>query len=87
MDERRYFAHANPDGEGPRERLARGGLQHPHVGENLARGFVSADAVVRAWMDSLPHRENLLYPWWTRVGIAVHVGGPDGPWWVAEYFN
>jgi len=87
MDVRDYFDHVNPEGEVPVDRLARHGVERPWVGENLARGQATPEEVVRAWMDSPHHRENLLYPGWTRVGIAVHSGPTAGPWWVADYFD
>lgn len=87
MDLRGYFDHVNPDGEVPVERLARHGVERPWVGENLARGQATPEEVVQAWIDSPPHRENILYPGWTRVGIAVHSGPAAGPWWAAEYFD
>jgi uncharacterized protein YkwD len=41
MDVRGFFDHENPDGEGPKERLARHGIDTPWVGENLARGHAT----------------------------------------------
>jgi uncharacterized protein YkwD len=51
------------------------------AGENLAWGApdISAGQTVRRWMDSPPHRANLLTAGWRRVGLAaVHVTGPTG---------
>lgn len=86
MDLRDFFDHVNPDGEHPVDRLARHGIERTWVGENLARGHATPEDVVAAWMDSPVHRENLLYPWWTHVGIAVHTAPTGGPWWAADYF-
>ncbi len=57
------------------------------LGENLAAGYASAEAVVNAWWESPGHRANLLSPWVTRLGVGVARGGP-GPWpsyWVQLY--
>jgi uncharacterized protein YkwD len=46
------------------------------VGENLVWGApdLFADEAVEIWMNSPPHRENLLKPSWREVGLgAVHV--------------
>jgi uncharacterized protein YkwD len=51
------------------------------AGENLAWGApdITAGQTVRRWMDSAPHRANLLTPGWRRIGVAaVHVYGPFG---------
>jgi uncharacterized protein YkwD len=47
------------------------------VGENLAWGegsFGTPREIMRAWLLSAPHRENLLSPTWREFGIAVQVG-------------
>ena len=81
MHVRGYFAHANPEGERVEERLQRHGVPFDMAGENLARGHVSPEAVMAGWLASPSHRENLLYPGWTHVGVAVHTGDERGPWW------
>jgi uncharacterized protein YkwD len=40
------------------------------AGENIAEGFPTARSVVRAWMSDKGHRDNLLNPSFTRIGIA-----------------
>ena len=55
------------------------------VGENLARGHVSADQIVSAWMASPGHRANVLDPRLTKVGVgAVY---RNGTWTVAANFT
>ncbi len=49
------------------------------LGENLAAGYAGAEAVVNAWWGSPGHRDNLLNPWVTTLGVGVVRGGP-GPW-------
>ena len=55
-----------------------GYLQGPYsVGENLAWGkgtFGTPREIMRAWLLSSPHRENLLSPAWREFGLAVRVG-------------
>lgn len=40
------------------------------VGENVAYGNVSAEEMVRMWMDSAGHRANILNPGFTHIGIG-----------------
>jgi len=87
MHLRGFFEHVNPDGEDPTARFVRYVPEFTWVGENLARGHVSPEAVVEGWMASPDHRANILYPGWTHVGIAVHSGPAQGPWWVQEFYQ
>jgi len=80
MIDRQFFCHINPEGDGPDER-AKLGQAGSHkftpiippyisVGENIARGFRSPKAVMEAWMNSEHHRENILNPNYTHIGIS-----------------
>jgi uncharacterized protein YkwD len=51
------------------------------VGENIAyaSGSVSSPrGIVGLWMDSPPHRENILNPRFEHIGVAVNHGSPGG---------
>ena len=54
------------------------------VGENVGRG-PSAGAIHQGFMNSPSHRDNILDPDWTQVGIGVVV--QDGQMWVTEVFR
>ena len=72
MLRRGYFGHS-----GFATRIRATGAAGPIFGENLAWGVGpagSAAAIVRLWLRSPGHRENLLRPGWRRVGI----GAPRG---------
>ncbi len=43
-------------------------------GENIAQGYESAQDVFDAWIDSKPHRENILNASFKRVGMAIWHG-------------
>jgi uncharacterized protein YkwD len=46
-------------------------VSHPHAaGENIAEGYQTARAVVRAWMSDQGHRDNLLNPGFHRIAVA-----------------
>ena len=57
-------------------RLRRFGVRAPLVGENLASGTrpLSPASIVRMWIQSPPHRENLLDRGFRRVGIGLAGG-------------
>ena len=54
-------------------------------GENLAKGYSTADEAVNAWMNSQSHRENILYSGFKTCGIAIYETG--GSWYWAEEFG
>lgn len=80
-----YFAHTSFDSTPFWQRIARWypsrGRRSWSVGENLLYEApdVTAQAGVRLWMNSPPHRENLLSRTWREIGIsAIHFGVAPG---------
>jgi len=73
-----YWAHIAPDGTTPWYFIKNSGYEYLYAGENLARGFNSAQDVVNAWMNSPSHRENLLSPNYNDIGFAVESGTLTG---------
>lgn len=53
------------------------GYQYQVAGENLARNFTSAQNVINAWLESPSHRQNLLNPDYTQIGVAVATNSAD----------
>jgi len=54
-------------------------------GENLAFGFNDAGSAVDAWMDSPTHRDNVLYPDFTKIAISVYVSDDGTYYWAQEF--
>lgn len=54
-------------------------------GENLAKGYQSAESVMEAWMASSEHKDNILYSGFKSIGIAVYESG--GKWYWAQEFG
>lgn len=56
------------------------------VGENIAAGYPSPEAVVAGWMASPGHRANILSPEYTEIGIGVADGAaPYETYWAQEF--
>lgn len=89
MFSKRYFAHVAPDGTQPFVWVAQRGYRYRAIGENLAVGYRSADAVVDGWMRSPGHRQNILGSGFDEIGVAIANGSPTrrytGPTVVALY--
>jgi uncharacterized protein YkwD len=83
MVKRRYFSHENPEGRNSTDRIKAAGYMRSGgrwtVGENLAWGageLASARALMNAWMNSPPHRANILRPAFREIGLAIAMGTP-----------
>lgn len=81
MQKRGYFSHRTPSGVGFAQRMKRGGFGAVPTAENLARGQSNAESALNSWMNSRPHRANLLSSRYTAVGIGLSSAGH----WVAIF--
>src|SRR3989338_9257447 len=73
-----YWAHYGPKGETPWQFILASGYQYEYAGENLAKNFMFSDGVMKAWLDSTTHRDNLLRKEYADVGFAVVNGVLNG---------
>ncbi len=73
-----YFAHVSPQGLEPWHWFKEAGYTFRYAGENLAIDFSDSGDVERAWMNSPKHRENILDPRFTEIGIATAQGMYQG---------
>ena len=86
MADRGFFGHVSPEGEILRMRIEASGYYKSFysedcmcvtrytVGENIARGQKTPQEVVQAWMRSPSHRETILTPVYTDIGIGINSG-------------
>jgi uncharacterized protein YkwD len=84
MAAKNYFSHYAPDGTGPGDRASAAGYSD-WSGENIAYGYPSASAVMTAWMNSDGHRANILNCQSKAIGVGVHLGGKNGPYWTQMF--
>jgi uncharacterized protein YkwD len=77
MFKRGYFAHENPDGQDPFDRMRASNVQFRAAGENLALAQTLEIAHTNL-MNSPGHRANILNPSFGRLGIGVLDGGYYG---------
>lgn len=55
------------------------------MGENIAYGYPTVPTVMEAWMDSSGHRENILRPQFTHVGIGIKRDPSGRRYWVQNF--
>jgi hypothetical protein len=70
MAARNYWSHNTPEGNPPWIWVSAQGYSYQKLGQNLATGFSDEQSTIDGWMNSPPHRENLLDPSFTEVGFG-----------------
>ncbi|HLF72009.1 MAG TPA: CAP domain-containing protein [Dehalococcoidia bacterium] len=90
MASKGYFSHTSPSGETAFTLMEQFGFKYAIAGENIARNnYPDADSVKVAmdgFMNSPGHRQNILEPRFTKVGIGYAMGS-DGMKYYAVVFG
>jgi len=73
-----YWAHNAPDGTNPWHFFKLVGYDYQVAGENLAKDFYDTDTMIKAWMNSPTHKDNILNPKYKEIGIGVVNGTLSG---------
>jgi uncharacterized protein YkwD len=84
MAEHDYFEHEDLSGESPADRVRAVGYREQLVGENIAYGPETLQEVVKGWLDSPGHCENMMDPRFAEMGIGYAAGEGErrGLYWV-----
>jgi uncharacterized protein YkwD len=76
---RGFFSHTNPDGKTPFDRISAQSYDYRAASENIYGGdsnFYSPTEAIKNWLNSPPHKKNMLNPVYTEVGVgAVYLAG------------
>jgi uncharacterized protein YkwD len=77
----------NLDGKTPLDRMTAAGYKYETGAENLAGADtgITAEEVVKAWMDSESHRDNILYDKFTETGLGL-AKDKDGHVYITQLF-
>ncbi|MBI4050860.1 MAG: hypothetical protein HY396_02705 [Candidatus Doudnabacteria bacterium] len=78
MLQNNYFAHTSPSGLEPWDFIKAQTFAYLSAGENLAINYTNPYELENDFINSDPHRENLLSPLFTEIGIAVVAGTYKG---------
>jgi uncharacterized protein YkwD len=65
-----YFGHIAPDGSAPIQRAQALGYTGDYVGENIARGYLTMDQVMAAWVASPDHCQAMMDSLYKEMGAA-----------------
>jgi uncharacterized protein YkwD len=87
MGDHNFFSHTGSDGMASGDRVTNAGYDWSAVGENIAAGQRSIDAVMTAWLDSPGHCANIMQASYTEFGAASYtVDGSDFPIYWTQVF-
>jgi uncharacterized protein YkwD len=71
MANKNYFSHKLSNGDSPEKNIERFGYTNwSYVGENIAAGYETAKAVMKAWKSSPEHDRNMRNKNFTEIGIG-----------------
>lgn len=85
MHENGYFEHESPFYGSPFEMIESFGIiDYKTAGENIAKGQKTAEAVVKAWMNSASHKANILKETYEYMGIGYH---EEGKFWTQMFLG
>lgn len=89
MARRHYFAHETPEGRSAFDRLRRAGYRGRLIAENIGFGtdaLSTPRAMASGWMDSAPHRQNVLDPALHDVGVGTATGNMPGVGGLGDFY-
>lgn len=78
MFQNNYWAHNSPAGKSPWDFFQQAGYHYTVAGENLARDFYDTESMLKAWMNSPTHRDNIINSKYQEIGIGVVNGVLNG---------
>lgn len=87
MATQNYFSHTNLKGESPFDRMTDDGISYRVAGENLAYGQPSSVFAHEGLMNSIGHRENLLKPEFSLLGIGVAFNAENQPYYTQNFYS
>ncbi|PAF17074.1 CAP domain-containing protein [Terribacillus saccharophilus] len=84
MADNGYFDHNSPTYGSPFDMMKSFGISYKTAGENIAQGQKTPEEVVKAWMNSQGHRENILNPDYTNIGVGYV---ENGNYWTQQFIG
>lgn len=80
------FSHTRPNGTSWTTVLKDNGINYSNAGENVAYGQPTPKDVMEAWMNSSGHRENILNPNYSKIGVGVYSNN-NTLYWAQIFIN
>lgn len=87
MAQKNYFSHQSPTYGSPFDMMKQFGIKFKSAGENIASGQRTPEEVMKSWMNSPGHRENILKQDFTHIGVGYCKGGSYGHMWTQMFIS
>lgn len=87
MAKNNYFSHTSPTYGSPFDLMKKFGISYRAAGENIAMGQETPEQVMKAWMNSPGHRENILNPSFTKIGVGVAKNSENQYYWTQHFIG
>lgn len=87
MANKNYFSHQSPTYGSPFDMMKHFGIHYTSAGENIASGQKTPEQVMESWMNSQGHRENIMNPTFTHIGVGYYRGGNYGTMWTQQFIT
>lgn len=84
MQRNDYFSHNSPTYGSPFDMMKAYGIDYRTAGENIAMGQTSPEQVVEGWMNSAGHRQNIMNPNFTHIGVGYVA---EGNYWTQMFIG
>lgn len=79
-----YFSHTSPTYGSPYDQMKSSGITYFIAGENIAKGYESAQEVLAGWINSEGHRKNILNEAFTHIGVGYV---ENGDYWTQQFIG
>ena len=82
-----FFSHTGSNGSQLSDRVNAAGYSWRALAENIAAGQSTPGAIIQSWLNSPPHKQNLLNPLYKEVGFgyAVNTQSTYKTYWTADF--
>lgn len=87
MINKNYFSHTSPTYGSPFDMMKKFNISYRAAGENIAKGQKTPAEVVKAWMNSQGHRENILNSKYTEIGVGVAKDSKGTLYWTQMFIG
>lgn len=79
------FSHTRPNGTSCFTALQESGAKYNVAGENIAMGQTTPEQVMKDWMNSQGHRENILKSNFSRIGVGIYKDASGRLYWAQMF--